>query len=221
MFAYQGKILDVKLGESTEITVRYLSGDDAYRFIGGLGLAELFLAREVDWGIDAFDPGNRVAFMTGPLTGTIMPGCSRYVVASKSPLGHWGEAHAAGFWASELKAAGYDGLLVSGSAPRPVYLFIHDGEVEVRDASRLWGRDTYETEAAIREELGNRRVRVVGIGPAGENLSHMASVIGDLGSGGRPLGHGGGAGLQEPESYRCTWEKGDEALQRRGLPRSG
>ncbi len=181
MFAYQGKVLQVKLGENTEVTVRTISEEDAHRFIGGLGLAELYLAREVDWSIDAFDPGNWVAFMTGPLTGTIMPGCSRYVVAGKSPLGHWGEAHAAGFWASELKAAGYDGLLITGSAPRPVYLYIHDGEVEVRDASRLWGLDTYEAEAAIREELGDRKVRVVGIGPAGENLSHMASVIGDEG----------------------------------------
>lgn len=181
MYSYNGKILEVELGESATFSTLELAEEDLARYIGGLGLAELLLARRMDWGLEAFDPRSVVAVMVGPLTGTAVPGCSRYVVAGKSPLGHWGEAHAAGFFASELKAAGYDGILVSGSSPRPVYLYVHDGEAEVRDASRLWGLDTYETEAAIREELGDPRVRVIGIGPAGENLSHMAAVIGDEG----------------------------------------
>lgn len=181
MHAYNGKILDVELGDSPTCSALELSEEDVAKYIGGLGFAELFLARRMDWSLDAFDPRSIVAFMVGPLTGTVVPGCSRYVVAGKSPLGHWGEAHASGYWAGELKAAGFDGILISGAAPRPVYLYIHDGEVEVRDASHLWGLDTYEAEAAIREELGDAKVRVVGIGPAGENLSYMASVIGDEG----------------------------------------
>ncbi len=181
MYALNGKILEVELGENPSFSTLEVTEEDAERYIGGLGLAELFLARKMDWSLDAFHPKGVVTFMTGPLTGTTVPGCSRYVVAGKSPLGHWGEAHAAGYFASELKATGFDGILISGASPKPVYLFVHDGQAEVRDASGLWGKDTYEAEAAIKEEVGDSKVRVACIGPAGENLSHIASVIGDEG----------------------------------------
>lgn len=181
MFSYNGKILEVELGDSPHLSDAALEPEDALRYLGGVGLAEVLLARRMNWAVDALTPQNVLAFMVGPLTGTTAPGSTRYVVCGKSPLGHWGEAHAAGYWAPELKASGFDGIMIGGSSPRPVYLWVHDGEAEIRDASHLWGMDTYETEAAIKEELGDEKARVVSIGPAGEGLSYLASIIGDEG----------------------------------------
>lgn len=181
MFSYDGKILEVELGNSPHLSDFSLDQEDALRYLGGIGLAEVLLARRMDWTVDALTPQNKLAFMVGPLTGTNTPGSTRYVVGAKSPLGHWGEAHAAGPWAPELKASGFDGIIVDGSSPQPVYLWVHDGEAEVRDAAHLWGMDTYETETAIKAELGDEKIRVVSIGPAGERLSYLASIIGDEG----------------------------------------
>jgi len=103
-------------------------------------------------------------------------------VCAKSPLtGVWGEAHASGFWGPELKAAGLDGIVLEGKADRPVYLWIKDGKVEIKNARHLWGKDTFETEDEIREELGDKNIRVACIGPAGEKLSRIAAIINDHG----------------------------------------
>ncbi len=191
MYSYNGKILQVRLGDSPALEETPLDERECELFLGGLGLGEVLLARRVNWKEDAFSPENALAFMVGPLTGTIFPANTRYVVCGKSPLGHWGEAHASGYWAPELKASGFDGIIVTGKSPRPVYLWVHDGMAEIRDASHLWGKDTYESEAAIREELGDRKVRVVSIGKAGESLSWMASIMGDEGRAAARSGMGG------------------------------
>ena len=178
-FGYIGRILYVDLTHE-KFEVRELDEKDVDMFVGGIGLATKIIAEEMDPRVDPFSPDNVLVFMTGPLTGTIVPCTGRYVVAAKSPLTlGWGEAHASGFWAVELKKAGFDGIVVKGRASNPVYLWIHDGEVEIRDASKLLGLTLPETELKIKEELG-KDVRVAAIGPAGEKLVRYAAIANDI-----------------------------------------
>ena len=180
MFGFTGKLLHVDLN-STVRSIKNLDENIAKHYLGGGGLAAHILS-SMNWGIDPLSPENRLVFMTGPLTGTLAPLCSRYSVCAKSPLTNiWGEAHASGFWGPELKAAGLDGIILDGKADRPVYLLIKDSKVEIKDARHLWGKDAIETEDDIREELGDRNIRVACIGPAGEKLSRIAAIINDHG----------------------------------------
>ena len=122
-------------------------------------------------------PGNILGFVVGPLTGTGIHG-ARYQVVAKSPItGGWGDANSGGSLAAELKAAGYDGVFFSGISAKPVYLFLNDGKAELKDASRLWGKDAVETEEIIRGELGDKRVKVSCLGPAGEAKSLSAAIM--------------------------------------------
>ncbi len=121
--------------------------------------------------------------MGGPLSGTSLPGCSRLDICARSPLtGIWGESSIGGQVAPQLKATGYDGIVFLGSSPGPVYLFLTDEGAELRDASHLWGMDTFETEAALKEETGDKRSQVLCIGQAGENLVKYAGVVNEQGS---------------------------------------
>ncbi|MGB9659722.1 MAG: aldehyde ferredoxin oxidoreductase family protein, partial [Nitrososphaerales archaeon] len=127
-------------------------------------------------------PWNKLVFMTGPLTGTLAPGCGRFVIASKSPLtGIWGESGSAGYWGPELKFAGYDGIILDGRAEDPTYLWINNKNVELKDAKHLWGKDTIETENKLKSELKEPRSRIVTIGPAGERLAKIACIVTDGG----------------------------------------
>ncbi|RLE70878.1 MAG: aldehyde ferredoxin oxidoreductase, partial [Thermoprotei archaeon] len=147
---YVGRLLYVDLSEE-KLSDRELAEEEVEMYIGGIGLAAKIVCEEVNPRVDPFAPENVLVFMTGPLTGTLVPTSGRYVVAAKSPLTlAWGEAHASGFWAVELKKAGYDGIVVRGRASSPVYLYIHDGNAELRDAARLWGLTTREAESSIR-----------------------------------------------------------------------
>jgi len=181
MNGYMGKLLVVDL-TSGEIEDEPLNEGYARRFIGGSGLACRYIYEMVEADTDPLGPENQLLFMAGPLTGTRAPSCGRYVVCARSPLtGLWGEANSGGFFGPEMRFAGYDGLVIKGRSPEPVYLHIEDGRAELRSASHLWGKSTYETQALIREELGDEEVRVACIGPAGENLVRFASVMNDHG----------------------------------------
>lgn len=185
MYGYGGKLLKVNLSTKT-FEIEKLEENVARKFLGGAGLAGKLL-QDMDWQVDSFDPKNRLVFTVGPLEGTSAPCCCRYVVASKSPLtGLWGEAHAAGFWGSELKLAGWDGIIIDGRAESPVYLWINNDVVEIQDARSLWGKDTYETEEILWQKH-DRMVRVACIGPAGEKLSRIAGVF----NGGRAAARSG------------------------------
>ena len=157
-------------------------GEAFYRkYLGGRAIVGHYLLTEVPQGIDAFDPENRLVFATGVVTGATVPGSGRHSVGAKSPVsGGFGEGESGGFWGAELKRAGWDAIVVQGRAPRPTYLLIQDDHVELRDASHLWGKITGEVEEAIQAELGDNRVRVAQIGPAGERLVRYACVINDL-----------------------------------------
>lgn len=150
--------------------------------VGGSGLAARYLYDLVDERTDPLGPDNPLLFMTGPLVGTVMPSAGRYSVCALSPAtGLWGEANSGGFWGPELRFAGYDGILVTGRADRPVWLSIVEGRAELHDAADLWGLDSYQTQTLVREKCGDPRARVVCIGPAGEHRAVMAAVMNDHG----------------------------------------
>ncbi len=150
----------------------------ARKFIGGRGLGVKILFDELDAGIKALGPKNKLVISAGVVTGIPFPGNSCHSVMAKSPLtGIWGEAHAKGFFGPELKSAGYDAIIVEGIADAPVYLWVNEGEVETRDASHLWGKFTREVQKIIRREVKDERAQVGCIGPAGENLVRFANVL--------------------------------------------
>ena len=140
-----------------------------------------FLLRDLPAQTDPFSPDNLLIFAPGILQGTNLPGSGRHAVGGKSPLtGAIGSSEAGGWWGHEFKRSGYDALIVHGRADKPVYLWIHNGEVEIRPAEHLWGMTTAEVEATIREELGDERIRVAQTGLAGENRVRYAAIIHDV-----------------------------------------
>jgi aldehyde:ferredoxin oxidoreductase len=151
------------------------------RYLGGAGLVAHYLLREVPPGADPLGPDNRLVFACGPLTGAPLAGSGRNAIGARSPLtGALGESDLGGFWGAELKAAGFDAIVVQGQAITPVYLWVQDGQAELRDATHLWGLENKETHAAIRQETGQERVRVALCGPAGEQQVRYAAVVADL-----------------------------------------
>jgi aldehyde:ferredoxin oxidoreductase len=182
MYGYSGQILRVDLSIK-KLSIEKLSETDAKKYLGGRGLAAKILFTELRPGIDPLGSENKLVFATGPFGGTGFPLNSRFLVAAKSPLtGIWGESTCGGTFAVQLKKAGYDVLIVEGAASSPVYINILDDKVEIRDASKLWGKMSLETELAIAEDLEIRDWRednpaTVCIGPAGERLVKIGAVM--------------------------------------------
>ncbi|MCL2671553.1 MAG: aldehyde ferredoxin oxidoreductase family protein [Clostridiales bacterium] len=180
MHAYTGKILYVDLSTGASRVERF---DEtlAKEFIGGTGFGVKMLIDTLPPGIDAFDPRNPLIYAAGATTGSMLP-CmaSKFGVFAKSPAtGLLGESYSTGQWGAELRMAGYDYLVITGKAKKPVYLWIDDNAVQLKSASHLWGKTTWEAEQMIRDELGDQNVRVSGIGQGGENLSRLACLIND------------------------------------------
>jgi aldehyde:ferredoxin oxidoreductase len=178
---YTGKLLRVDLteGRGWDETLNPAYVAD---FIGGSGLAARYLLDMVDAKTDPLGPANPLVFMTGPMVGTIMPSAGRYSVCALSPLtGLWGEANAGGFFGPELRFSGYDGILITGASDSPVWLALIDGVATIRDATPLWGLDTYVTQSEIQNLLDDPKARVACIGPAGEALVPMAAIMNDHG----------------------------------------
>ncbi len=178
---YIGKILCVNL--STGKIIEEALEENIYRdFIGGYGVGARILYSRQKGGVDPLGPDNTLGIMTGPLTGTPTPLGCRYVVIGKSPLtGGWGDANCGGYFGPHLKFAGYDGVFFTGIAPKPVYLFIDNGKAELKNASHLWGKSTYETEDILQIEH-DKTAEVISIGPAGEKLSLISCIITKRGS---------------------------------------
>ena len=177
---YWNKILHVDL-TARSWTIEEPGDRFFRRYGGGRGLIGHYLLKYVPTGADPLGPENILVFAPGVLTGAPVPGNGRHAVGAKSPLTDgFGESEAGGFWGAELKRAGWDGIVFHGVADSPVYLNINDGEVEIRDASHLWGKVTGDVQAAIREELDDKRIRVAQIGPAGEHLVKFANIMNDL-----------------------------------------
>ena len=177
---YHGKILRVDL-TAGQISVE--EPDDAvYRkYLGGGGLSSYFLLRELEPGVDPLGPDNILCFMTSVIGAGTLSGTCRFSVVAKSPLtGGFGESEASGYWGPELKATGYDGIVVTGRAEKPVYLWVSNDKVELRDASQYWGRISGDVQDGIREELGDKLIRVLQTGIAGENKVRFAAIVNDL-----------------------------------------
>ena len=177
---YNGKILRVNLTEGS--IEEETPAEIVYRmYMGGSALSLYYLLREQKPGVEPLGPETKLIFMSNVVSGVPLPGLSRYTVAARSPLtGALGEAEAGGFFGPELKMAGFDGVIVEGRSRTPVYLWVKDGKAEIRDAAKLWGKETGEVERLIREELVDRRVRIVQCGPAGEKKVRYACVVNEL-----------------------------------------
>ncbi|MFC1978865.1 aldehyde ferredoxin oxidoreductase family protein [Chloroflexota bacterium] len=161
------------------------------KYIGGRGLDMYLLYNHIKSGIDALSPENVALISAGILVGTPASGTGRTHVAGKSPLtGYVGSSNMGGFFSSELRWAGFDHLVIKGKADKPSYLWIHDDEIEIRDAAYLWGLDTQETQQAIRNKHGDEEIQVLTIGPAGENLVRYANVMTSLKNAGGRTGMG-------------------------------
>ncbi len=178
-FGYAGKILRVDLSSGNTETADTM--DYADRFLGGRGFAAKVCWDEVPPEVGALDEENRIVFACGPLCGLSGLGSSRWVVCGKSPYStpdHFNYSNMGGNWGSALKFAGYDAVVVSGKSDRPVYLLLHEGVVEFKDAAALWGKGAIEAREMLKKMEG-KSVRVVGIGPAGENMAVTAIVQAD------------------------------------------
>ncbi len=176
LHAYGGQILRADL-TSGEITPEKSDPNFMLNAIGGRGLNSTRLYDELKRDIDPLSPENMLLIGVGPLTGTLLSTSAYMTISGKSPLtGILGDSAAGGFFGAELKQAGYDQLVITGRSEKPVYLFIADDHIELRDASHLWGKDIWRTTAAIRKELNDNAVQIAAIGPAGENLVKYATV---------------------------------------------
>jgi len=177
---YNGKILRVNLTTRT-VEVEEPSVKFYRRYLGGNGFVSYFLLKELEKGIDPLSDKNKLIFATSVMTGAPIPGFGRQSIGAKSPLtGFYGQSEAGGFWGPELKFAGYDAIVVDGKADSPVYLWIKNGKVEIRDAQALWSKETAQTFDGLVDELGDNKIRTLIIGPAGENLVKFAGVASDL-----------------------------------------
>ena len=202
---WTGKILrvDLSLGKvSTMPTAAYVP-----KFVGGLGIAAKIAWDELGPGVDAFAPENMLFIMAGPLTGTLASGAGRVVVAGIAPQQRpsvFSRSGMGGHWGAELKFAGYDGIVVRGRAEKPVYLWIHDGEAEIREAQDLWGTGTYATTRILRASHGPK-TRVISCGQAGENLSRIACIQTETGN---AAGQGGFGGVMGSKNLKAIAVRG-------------
>jgi aldehyde:ferredoxin oxidoreductase len=176
-YGYTGKILHVDL--TTGKTSVDQHDEVWYRtYMGGGCMSAWYLLNNMPAGIDPLGPENMLIFSIAPIVGAPVPTISRTIISAKSPLTNaFGETQMGGFFGPELKFAGWDAVIITGKAENPVYLWIQDDKVELRDARAIWGKDTLESQTAILDELGDKRIRVANIGPAGEKLVRFAAVL--------------------------------------------
>jgi len=168
MKGYTGKILHVDL-TTGRLTVEEPEELFYRRYVGGSALGLYYALKEIPKGADPLGPDNVLILSLGPATGLPIHGQSRVCATARSPLtGAIGDSQAGGFWPAEAKAAGYDALVIRGRAKKPVYLWIEDGQAELRPAEHLWGQVTGDVEAILREKLGDAKIEVLQAGPAAE-----------------------------------------------------
>ncbi|MEE9399031.1 MAG: aldehyde ferredoxin oxidoreductase family protein, partial [Dehalococcoidales bacterium] len=205
MYGYNGKILRVNLSNG-DISIDELDELFCRRYVGGAGFIAYYLLKEIEARIDPLSPENKLIFAPGPVTGIPISGSGRHCIGAKSPLtGGYGKAEVGGFWGAEFKRTGYDAVILEGKAEKPVYLWIHDGEASIKDASHLWGKNTKETQQAIKAELGDNSLRVAAIGPGGENMVRYACIINDLHS---AAGRGGMGAVMGSKNLKAIAVRG-------------
>jgi len=212
---WAGTILDVNL-TTGEIKKVPLDQDFAVKYVGGRGFGTRWLYDEVSPEVDPLSPEAVISINCGPLVGTMAPASGRIDVVARSPLtGIYGRSNSGGFWGAELKWAGYDSIIIRGAAVQPVYLWISDDHVELKDATHLWGQDTWATERTLRQELGDRDIKTLRIGPAGENSSCAAAIINDLGRAAATRGLGALLGAKKLKAIAVRGTRGVNIARRK------
>ena len=207
MNGWMGTILRIDL-TSGEIEKESLDPKLAKDYVGGRGLAVKILLDELKMECDPLGPENMLIFINGPLTVTGALCTGRYAVVTKSPLtGTVCSSNSGGYFPAAFKTAGYDAIIFTGKAEKPVYLWIDDDHVELRDASVVWGGDTRATRDTIRGET-HKEARVACIGPAGENLVRYAAIINDASRAAARSGVGAVMGRKTSRPLPCGELKG-------------
>lgn len=209
MYGWVGTVLRVDLATGS-IKQESTNLEDAKRFIGARGLGSKVYTDEVDARVDPLSPENKLIFAPGPFSGTFAPSGGRYEVVTKGPLtGTIAASNSGGSFGPELKYAGYDMVILEGKAPRPVYLWIQDEQVELRDAAHLWGKDVPETTDLLRAET-DEEAKVACIGPAGENLVLFASIMNEMH---RAAGRSGVGAVMGSKNLKAIAVTGTGAVQ--------
>ncbi len=227
VFGYNGKIVYINLSEN-KVEVKDLDPKIAEEYIGGANLSAKLtydLLSDQDYEtlkLNPFDPINPLIFSTGPLTGTATPSSGRYCVTGISPLtGIWGESTSGGFFPVVLRRCGYDAVVITGEAAEPTYLFINDTNVEFKNASSIWGKNTRETTDLIKKELNDDKVRIACIGKGGENLVKYAAVINDEGRAAGRCGLGAIMGSKKLKALVINGRQKIEYANREELMKTG
>jgi len=207
-YGWSGKVLRVNLTDRSIISEPTFE-KYGEKYIGGVGMGYKVMWDEVSPDVLPFDPENKMVFAASPLTGTEAPTSARALVVSKSPQVYPQplSTHSAfgGPWSPELKFAGYDAIIIEGKADSPVYIWIHDEEVEIREAAWLWGLDSFVTQQEIKKELGDLQIKVICIGPAGENLVRFACILHETG---HAAGQGGFGAVMGSKNLKAIAVRG-------------
>src|SRR5271157_5431368 len=225
-YGWTGTILEVDLTHESIQKVD-LSEQLACNYLGQAGINARIIYDRVSSDTDPLSPDALLIFGVGPLGGTLAPCSGRFSVTFKSPLTEiFGDSNCGGHWASELKMAGYDHIVIIGKSQAPVYLWIDNDNVEIRDARDLWGKDTWETDDLVKQDVGESTAQVVTIGPAGENLVRFAAIICNLARAAARCGPGAVMGSKNLKAIAVRGDRGihladktalknavDEALQ--------
>jgi len=214
MYGQTGRILRVNL-TSGKITREILNEKLAHQYIGGRGLNLKYIYDEIKAGIDPLGPDNKLIFSVGPACGTVIPGSQRWTVTAKSPMtGLIGDGNCGGSFGIGLKYAGYDAVVIEGKSDKPVYLLIDNDDVQIKDASRLWGKKTTDTIRFIKRETGDADIQIATTGTGGDNLVRFASVISDSRAVGR-TGAGAVMGSKKLKAIAARGTRGVKVSDRR------
>lgn len=207
-FGWCGRVLHVDLGRKS-LDIGELPGRLARDYLGQSGSGARLLQEMTRAGMDPLHPDAPLIFGVGPLCGTQAPCSGRFSLSFKSPLtGIFADSNCGGHFGPELKMAGYDHILLTGASETPVYLWVDNDHVELRDARHLWGLTTRDTDAAIKQELGESTAQVACIGQAGENRVPMAAVISNLARAAARCGPGAAMGAKGLKAIAVRGDRG-------------
>jgi len=216
LYGWAGKILWIDLSERKVVKTPF-PREGMRKYIGGRGINSRTLYNELKADVSPFEPENPLIFGVGPCDGTLCPGSGRTTITSLSPLMVVGEdkpglgdCNVGGFWGPELKYAGYDQVIVKGKSEHPVYIFIDDEDVQIKDASHLWGKTIDVTDRCIKQEIGDSDIHIGCIGPAGENLVRFACIIFDLA---RAAGRTGMGAVMGSKNLKAIAVRGSGAVK--------
>ena len=215
LYGYKGKLLHIDL-TTEESKIIPLPEAILKKYIGGRGLGAKLYWDLIPPGTDPLSPQNIIIVLSGPVGGALVPGSGKHVIVTKSPASRgWLDTYSSGRMTAEMKFAGYDGLVITGRASRPVFIFIEDEKVEIRDAGSFWGKGSFETEDYLKETF-HPECGEMCIGPAGENLVKYACVNSEYF---RQAGRGGAGAVMGSKNLKAIAVKGSGGIRCADMPR--